>query len=129
MAYVQLQEGADLSAEQILDHLKKEVGERAAIPKEVFIIPEIPLTPVGKIFKPALRWQAIKQVYQTELEALGEMTESITVTVCEDKIHGSLADVTIKAAPDVPPDSIKEKAQEILARYTVQHTLKIISSC
>ncbi len=129
VAYVQLQEGADLSAEQILDHLKKEVGERAAIPKEVFIIPEIPLTPVGKIFKPALRWQAIKQVYQTELEALGEMTESITVTVCEDKIHGSLADVTIKAAPDVPPDSIKEKAQEILARYTVQHTLKIISSC
>ena len=81
VAYVQLQEGADLSAEQILDHLKKEVGERAAIPKEVFVIPEIPLTPVGKIFKPALRWQAIKQVYRTELEALGDMAESDTVTV------------------------------------------------
>jgi len=126
VAYVQLQEGADLTAEQILDHLKKEVGERAAIPKEVFVIPEIPLTPVGKIFKPALRWQAIKEVYQTELEALGEMAESVTVTVCEDKIHGSMADITVKAAPNVPHDSIKKKAEEILARYTVKHTIKII---
>jgi len=128
VAYVQLQEGAQLDTQKILAHLQSEIGERAAIPKEVFIVDQIPLTPVGKIFKPALRWQAIKQVYQTELETLGEMAESVTVEVCEDKIHGSLADITIKAAPDVPHDSIKDKAEEILARYTVKHILKIISS-
>ena len=46
---------------EILDYLKKEVGERAAVPKQVFIVPQIPLTPVGKIFKPALRWESIKK--------------------------------------------------------------------
>lgn len=50
VAYVQLQEGVDLSGEKILEYLKKEVGERAAIPKEVIVIDQMPLTPVGKIF-------------------------------------------------------------------------------
>lgn len=40
------------------------VGKIGAVPKEVIITPEIPLTPVGKIFKPALRWDATKRVYE-----------------------------------------------------------------
>ena len=72
-------EGADLTEEQILDYLKREVGEGSAVPKEVFIIEEIPLTPVGEIFKPALRWDAIRQVYQRELEAQGDMVDSVDV--------------------------------------------------
>jgi len=127
VAYVQLQAGADLTAEQILDHLKQEVGERAAIPKEVFVIPEMPLTPVGKIFKPALRWESIKKVYQAELEAIGDLAESVKVTVAEDKIHGSLATLTIKPARQVPKDKIKEEVTEILARYTVKYRLDIVT--
>jgi fatty-acyl-CoA synthase len=46
VAYVQLKEGASSTSGQILEYLKKEVGERAAIPKEVFILREIPLTPI-----------------------------------------------------------------------------------
>jgi fatty-acyl-CoA synthase len=42
--------------------LKKEVGAQAAVPREVVIIPQMPLTPAGKIFKPALRWDAIRRV-------------------------------------------------------------------
>jgi fatty-acyl-CoA synthase len=48
VAYVQLQEGVDLTPEQILDYLKREVGERAAIPKEVFILDQIPPDPCGE---------------------------------------------------------------------------------
>ena len=92
-----------------MDYLKNEIGERAAVPKEIAIIEEVPLTPVGKIFKPALRWKAIQKVYQNELEALGDMAESIKVEVSEDKIHGSLATITIKAASSISEDQIKEK--------------------
>ncbi len=125
VAYVQIQENADLSPEKIMDYLKNEIGERAAIPKEVAIMDEIPLTPVGKIFKPALRWKAIQNVYQTELEALGDMAESIAVAVSEDKVHGSLAVITIKAASPTSEDQIKEKVDAILARFTVKYNLKI----
>ena len=125
IAYVQLQEEANLSEAKIFDYLKAEIGERAAIPKEVCIVDQIPLTPVGKIFKPSLRWQAIQHVYQKELEALASMTESIQVSVREDKVHGALAIIKIKPATDLSDDDLKQKVDDILARYTVKYTLEI----
>jgi fatty-acyl-CoA synthase len=44
VVYVELQEGATLTADAILDYLRKEVGERAAVPKEVYVLDTIPLT-------------------------------------------------------------------------------------
>lgn len=125
VAYVQLQQNANLTPEQILEYLKKEVGERAAIPKDVYIIKEMPLTPVGKIFKPALRWDAIRQVYQAELEALGPMAESVEVRVGEDRLHGTLATLVIQPNPQVSPDNIKMRVNEILARYPVKHRVQL----
>ncbi len=125
VAYVQLQEGAQLDAEKVLAHLQSEIGERAAIPKEVFIIDQIPLTPVGKIFKPALRWEAIRRVYQKELEALGALAEAVEVSVSEDKIHGSMATLTIKAASGVSGEQLTAKIDETLARYTVRYSVEI----
>ena len=126
VAFVQLQEAVELTPEQIRDYLKKEMGERAAVPKEVNIIEEVPLTPVGKIFKPALRWQAIQKVYQTELEKIINLTTSMDVTVTEDKVHGSMVAITIKAAPGISNDHIREQVNDILARYTVKYSLEII---
>ena len=125
VAYVQLQEGVNLTTNQILEYLTKEIGERAAVPKEVTIIKEMPLTPVGKIFKPALRWKAIQKVYQTELEALNDLIESVDVSVTEDKIHGSMAAITIKASPEVSHDQVRAKVSDILARYTTKYRLEI----
>jgi fatty-acyl-CoA synthase len=126
VAYVQLQDEAERTPQEILDYLQQEIGERAAIPKGVTIIDEMPLTPVGKIFKPALRWESIKRVYQAELEALGDSAESVEVTVGEDKIHGSMATLAIKPASSVSNDEIQKKVADILARYTVKYTLKLI---
>jgi fatty-acyl-CoA synthase len=125
VAFVQLQEAADLTPEKILDYLNQEIGERAAVPKEVTIIEEMPLTPVGKIFKPALRWKAMQKVYQSELEALNHLITSLDVTVTEDKIHGSIVAITIKAASDISHDQIRSKVSDILIRYTVKYTLEI----
>jgi fatty-acyl-CoA synthase len=126
VAFVQLQEGSDLTKEKIQEYLQSEIGERAAIPKEIAIIDEVPLTPVGKIFKPALRWQAIQKTYQTELAAIGDMAESIDVTVSEDKVHGSLAAITIKAAANASADQIKAEVDKLLTRYTVRYTVEIM---
>jgi fatty-acyl-CoA synthase len=126
VAYVQLQDGAERTPQEILDYLQQEIGERAAIPKSVTLIDEMPLTPVGKIFKPALRWESIKRVYQTELEALGDSAASVEVTVGEDKIHGAMATLAIKPAAGVSNDEIEKKVADILARYTVKYTLKLI---
>jgi fatty-acyl-CoA synthase len=125
VAYVQLQEGSSLSADQILEYLKKEVGERAAVPKDVFILKEIPLTPIGKIFKPALRWDIIKRVFETDLESLGDLVDFVNVKVAEDKVHGSLATLSIKPAANVSKSMITDKVNEVLGRYTVRYQLEI----
>ena len=86
----------------------------------------MPLTPVGKIFKPALRWEAIRGVYQKELESLGDMVESIDIVVKEDKVYGSLASITIKPASEALAQEIEVKVEEILTRYTIKYHLEII---
>ena len=125
VAYVQLQDNTDLTEEQILNHLKQEMGERAAIPKEIIILEQMPLTPVGKIFKPALRWEATKRIYEAELEPLADMVTSVEVTVKEDKVHGSMAAINVKRAPGASEAEIQKKVAEILSRYTVAYRLEI----
>lgn len=125
VAYVQLQEGADLTAEAILDHLRKSIGERAAVPKEVIIVDAVPLTPVGKIFKPKLRWDAVRRTYQAELAALGDLAEAVRVEVVEDKLHGTLARVSIQPAAGASPDEIRARVNDLLGRFTIKYDLTI----
>ena len=126
VAYVELKEDATTTEEEILEYLRKEVGERAAVPKRVFIVSRIPLTPVGKIFKPALRWETIQRVYEQELAVLKEIVLKIEVAVTEDKVHGAIATIGITPAPGESQARIKEKATEILSRYTVPYQINFI---
>jgi fatty-acyl-CoA synthase len=126
VAYVQLQDGASLEAGWIMDRLRENIGERAAVPKEVILIDQMPLTPVGKIFKPRLRWDAVRRVYETELAALGDLIRSVEVSVGEDKIHGTLARVRLAAAEGVSVEEIAERIAAILGRFTVKYEVEII---
>jgi fatty-acyl-CoA synthase len=126
VAYVQLQNGVKLSSEEILDYLQQAIEERAAIPKQVIFIEEMLLTSVGKIFKPALRWESIKRVYQGELQALGGSAASVEVTVGEDKFYGAMATLTIKPASGVAKTEIEKKVADIFARYPIKYTLQLI---
>jgi fatty-acyl-CoA synthase len=126
VAYVQLQEGASLEADWIMDRLKENIGERAAVPKQVIIIDQMPLTPVGKIFKPRLRWDAVRRVYEDALTALGSMADSIQVTVAEDKVHGTLARIRLTPAPGASADEISGRVKEILGRFTVKYEIEIV---
>ncbi len=124
LAYVQLQEGTDLTEEKILEHLKNTVGERAAVPKEVILLDEVPLTPVGKIFKPALRWDAIRRVYEKELGALGDAVDSVEVTVTEDKVHGCLATIRVRPSGGTSRQEIEKRVEEILTRFTIRYRVE-----
>jgi fatty-acyl-CoA synthase len=60
------------------------VPEPAAAPKEVVVVDALPMTAVGKQYKPALRWEAIRQVVAGELVALGLAPDGVRV----DSAHG-----------------------------------------
>nr|WP_246020823.1 acyl-CoA synthetase [Paracoccus subflavus] len=85
--YVELVAGAKTTEADLLDHARDHIHERAAIPKHVEILPELPKTAVGKIFKPDLRRMAIRRVYDAALEGTG----AHVAEVVEDKKRGLVA--------------------------------------
>ena len=125
VAYVQLQEGTRLAGREILEQVGDAIGERAAVPKEIVVLDEIPLTPVGKIFKPALRWDAIRRVYAEVLKDLGHLAASVDVRVTEDKVHGAVAHIEIESAEKASQQEIESRATDLLSRYTVRYQLTI----
>jgi fatty-acyl-CoA synthase len=73
----------------VLDFATTHISERAAIPKRVSIADQLPLTGVGKIFKPALQQQEIENVIRSEAEAAG--VALVDVAVDRDPQAGLMA--------------------------------------
>jgi fatty-acyl-CoA synthase len=90
VVYVQLKPGAQASEAELLAHAAEHIPERAAIPKNAWVIDAIPLTAVGKTFKPALRFDAIGRVYQA---ALAELDQRLSVDVRSDDKRGQVAHI------------------------------------
>ncbi|MFT5945651.1 MAG: fatty-acyl-CoA synthase, partial [Yoonia sp.] len=65
------------------------IHERAAHPKHLEIMDELPKTAVGKIFKPDLRKRAITRIFNAALVNAGVAAE--VGTVAEDKKRGLVA--------------------------------------
>lgn len=70
VAYVQLREGQNTTAEELINLCREKVQERAAVPVDIFIIPQLPLTAVGKIFKPDLRLDSIVRLAKKAAEEI-----------------------------------------------------------
>ena len=90
-AFVELIDGAAVTPEELIAHCKTHVKERAAQPKHIKIMDELPKTAVGKIFKPDLRKDAITRIYNEVLETNG--LESRVVSVIDDKKRGLVAQI------------------------------------
>ncbi len=110
VAYVQLKPETSISNSELMAFAQDNIHERAAVPKEIIIIEAMPLTAVGKIFKPDLRNAITEVVVREELEKLDVTASQISVIV--DKKFGQSVTVTLD-------DS--EKAQsltEALGQYS-----------
>lgn len=91
-AYVELVDGAEVTVHELLDHARVHIHERAAFPKHIEILDELPKTAVGKVFKPALRKRAITRVFDAALDKHGHAARVAEVT--EDKKRGLTARLT-----------------------------------
>jgi len=97
-AYVELVEGGTATADELMEHAKVHIHERAAYPKFVGMLDELPKTAVGKVFKPDLRKLAITRVYNAALEKAGSGAR--VTSVVEDKKRGLVAQVTTGGASE-----------------------------
>ena len=110
-AYVELVAGATLGDDELMTHAKRHIHERAAIPKHIEIMAELPKTAVGKIFKPDLRKKAIARVLDAALAEAGVAAH--VVAVAEDKKRGLVAQIASTGTVD------EEKLRHVLGAFTV----------
>jgi len=87
--YVELVEGARVDESALSQHLSAGISERAALPKHVEILRELPKTAVGKVYKPDLRRLAITRVFDRALEAKG--LDARVAEVVDDRKRGLVA--------------------------------------
>ena len=103
-AFVELIDGATVTPEELIVHCKTYVKERAAQPKHIKIMDELPKTAVGKIFKPDLRKDAIVRIYNEALETNG--LETRVVSVIDDKKRGLVAQIEANGVSDTAIQTI-----------------------
>lgn len=96
MACVVKVTGSNVTEQELIDHCVSTMSERAAIPKRIEFIDTMPLTAVGKIFRPALRQKISEQVIR---ELLSKKSLGARVTSELEKKRGLVLsiDVTDKA--------------------------------
>jgi fatty-acyl-CoA synthase len=94
VAYVQLKPGRSATPDALLAFAQGEIPERAAWPKEVRVVERLPLTNVGKIFKPELQQREIEHVVRAEAAACG--AELVTLNFERDSARGVIAIVELR---------------------------------
>lgn len=112
VCFVELHKGSAVSEEALHAHAQASINERPAWPKQIHIIDTVPLTSVGKIYKPSLRCEAAR-LHVTDLvhNVLG--LPKAVVDVADGGARGMRVTVTL-AADDQSSAAAVEKA---LAAY------------
>jgi fatty-acyl-CoA synthase len=80
VCYVMLRPGAIATEAELHQHAQRTIGERPAWPKQIHIVDAIPLTTVGKIYKPHLRCDAaarlVTRVVRDDLGVAGARVQA-----------------------------------------------------
>ncbi|MGW0172526.1 acyl-CoA synthetase [Rhodococcus sp. NPDC003322] len=101
VAYVTLVPGGDVSERELLTWAAERVTEAAAAPKSVTVTDALPVTDVGKPYKPALRADAARRVAALALRDIAGVED--VQSVIED---GAVV-VAVTVAPDTDPAAVK----------------------
>ncbi len=121
ICFVQLHEGLEVSSEELQAHAQSTIDERPAWPKRIQVIDTVPLTTVGKIYKPGLRCEAAKlKVSDLVHHEMG--LNDATIDVIDGGARGMRVTVTV-----VKGDQLSVPAlEQALAAYLFETRLQVV---
>ncbi len=107
VCYLSLRPGAVASVEELQLHAQQHIAERPAWPKQIVVLDALPLTNVGKIYKPALRVDATARLVREVLQKTG-VADSVEIEVREGGARGLIVRVNLHHADTVSLATIEE---------------------
>ena len=123
VAFVSLKSGAQVSVEELLAFASEYIAERPALPRQIFVLDALPMTGVGKIFKPQLRCDAMTRVIDVELAPVLQATgtdASWQVSIAPE--HGAVATITVVSSRQ--PEQFRAEVSRILASFKIHLRLQ-----
>ena len=114
VAYVTLKVGAAVTGKELRRYLELIVSEPAGWPKHVSILPELPMTPIGKIYKPALRVLTTRRAFEAALAGAGLTGTDFALTASE-------AEVIV----GVRSEECREAAKRVLLGMPVRYEIRV----
>ena len=121
VCFIQLNEGAEVSVAELQAHAQSTINERPAWPKKIQIIDTIPLTSVGKIYKPVLRCEAAK-LRITDLVHNEMGLGDVNIDVVEGGARGMRVTVSVVEGDK----SFVPALQQALAAYLFEAKIQIL---
>ncbi len=123
VAYVQLRPGQQADAGELQAFARERIPERAANPVNIFLTEAMPLTGVGKVFKPELRWDSARRVFAEVLAPLAETHGvKIAVAVGKDEVHGTLARIAVSGPADAEA-AARDAVTAALGPFPLRHRI------
>ena len=123
VAYVQPKPGMQPDPGELIDWVRERTPERAAVPVAIHLIDPMPLTGVGKVFKPALRWDAATRVASAALADLPLHGGALSVNTGAHGTHGSLIRVQLTGVPAAQQPALAQAIGERLGPLPVRHEI------
>jgi fatty-acyl-CoA synthase len=121
VAYVQAKPGATIDVNELLDFVRERTPERAAVPVKLYVIDAIPLTGVGKIFKPALRIDAAERMVRGVLADLAGGGVHLQVAVQSHAAHGQVIRVDAEGAAGAAREAVEQQIHARLGPLPWRH--------
>ena len=124
VAYVQLKAGAKAEPSELQQWAAARTPERAAVPVQIYVVDDIPLTAVGKVFKPALRYDAAERAVRRQLASILKAEgASADVNVGSHPRHGTFMTVRLSGPADIR-DRVMQQVKAKLDPLTLRHEVE-----
>ncbi|NOY55696.1 MAG: acyl-CoA synthetase [Actinobacteria bacterium] len=124
VAYVQLKPGVEVTVDDLLEFARDHIGERAAVPKQIRIVDTIPLTAVGKIFKPELVRREIVDEFHNVVAGI-DGVRSVEVLARPDSRYGVVAEISVVRTEGSEPDEVRDAIATALGHYTIRYRIDV----
>jgi fatty-acyl-CoA synthase len=113
VAYVTLRDGMCVTEEELLAFARAHINEPPALPRRLFVLEQLPMTAVGKIYKPALRQNCARRHLLEVLQ--GEPVAALAVRY-EPRV-GQVVSVELAAADEGATREARTRVAGLLKDY------------
>ncbi|MET4580393.1 acyl-CoA synthetase [Ottowia thiooxydans] len=115
VVYVTLKPGAQADVKSLLAFAEQHMPERPAVPKQIFILDALPMTAIGKFFKPRLRELATQQVIESRLTDRSLQAKVVAQVQADNKG----VQVIFHCGDDAAASAVKEMMLPFALRWRV----------